>query len=82
MAVGAGFAKWGLGLFIFGVFLTFGIIGHYCSGARWPASCSCRTSPCGGRARGRSRLPRCRREVLAWWRFGLTRLLAAAPVAA
>jgi hypothetical protein len=36
MAVGARFAKWGLGLFIFGVFLTFGIIGHYCSGARWP----------------------------------------------
>src|SRR5262245_5790837 len=26
----------GLGLFIFGVFLTFGIIGHYCGGARWP----------------------------------------------
>jgi hypothetical protein len=36
MAVGARFAKWGLGLFIFGVFKTFGIIGHYCSGARWP----------------------------------------------
>jgi hypothetical protein len=36
MAVGARFAKWGLGLFIFGVFLTFGIIGHYCGGARWP----------------------------------------------
>jgi hypothetical protein len=36
MATGARFAKWGLGLFIFGVFLTFGIIGHYCSGARWP----------------------------------------------
>ncbi len=36
MAIGARFAKWGLGLFIFGVFLTFGIIGHYCSGARWP----------------------------------------------
>ena len=30
------FAKWGLGLFIFGVFLTFGIIAHYCAGARWP----------------------------------------------
>jgi hypothetical protein len=25
-----------LGLFIFGVFLSFGIIAHYCSGARWP----------------------------------------------
>jgi hypothetical protein len=36
MAIGARFAKWGLGLFIFGVFLTFGIIGHYCAGARWP----------------------------------------------
>jgi len=36
MAMGARFAKWGLGLFIFGVFLTFGIIGHYCAGARWP----------------------------------------------
>ena len=28
--------QWGLGLFIFGVFLTFGIIAHYCVGARWP----------------------------------------------
>jgi hypothetical protein len=36
MVLGARFAKWGLGLFIFGVFLTFGIIGHYCGGARWP----------------------------------------------
>ncbi len=36
MAMGARFAKWGLGLFIFGVFLTFGIIAHYCAGARWP----------------------------------------------
>lgn len=36
MATGVRFAKWGLGLFIFGVFLTFGIIGHYCAGARWP----------------------------------------------
>jgi hypothetical protein len=26
----------GLGLFIFGVFLTFGVIAHYCVGARWP----------------------------------------------
>ena len=25
-----------MGLFIFGVFLSFGIIAHYCSGARWP----------------------------------------------
>jgi hypothetical protein len=36
MHVGARFAKWGLGLFIFGVFLTFGIIAHYCAGSRWP----------------------------------------------
>src|SRR6185312_12987861 len=36
MSLVARFTKWGLGLFIFGVFLTFGIIGHYCSGARWP----------------------------------------------
>ena len=36
MAMGARFAKWGLGLFVFGVFPTFGIIAHYCSGSRWP----------------------------------------------
>jgi len=36
MTTGVRFAKWGLGLFIFGVFLTFGIIAHYCAGARWP----------------------------------------------
>ena len=36
MTLGARFTKWGLGLFIFGVSLVFGIIGHYCSGARWP----------------------------------------------
>src|SRR6516164_11841752 len=36
MTLGARFTKWGLGLFIFGVFLTFGIIAHYCGGARWP----------------------------------------------
>jgi hypothetical protein len=36
MKTGAKFAKWGLAFFIFGVFLTFGIIGHYCTGARWP----------------------------------------------
>lgn len=35
MTIGSRFAKWGLGLFIFGVFLTFGIIAHYCVGARW-----------------------------------------------
>ena len=36
MAIGARFTKWGLGLFVFGVFLVFGIIGHYCVGARYP----------------------------------------------
>ncbi|RUM23341.1 hypothetical protein EFQ99_22100 [Rhizobium vallis] len=36
MRIAARFAKWGLGLFIFGVFLTFGIVAHYCVGARWP----------------------------------------------
>jgi hypothetical protein len=36
MTLGARFTKWGLGLFIFGVFLTFGIIAHYCAGSRWP----------------------------------------------
>src|SRR5215510_8749438 len=36
MTAGARLIKWGLGLFIFGVFLTFGIVAHYCSGARWP----------------------------------------------
>jgi hypothetical protein len=33
MTIGARFAKWGLGLFVFGLFLTFGVIGHYCVGA-------------------------------------------------
>ena len=33
MTIGARFAKWGLGFFVFGLFLTFGIIGHYCVGA-------------------------------------------------
>jgi hypothetical protein len=36
MTTGAKFTKWGLGLFIFGVFLSFGIVAHYCTGARWP----------------------------------------------
>ena len=36
MQIGAKFAQWGLGLFLFGVFLTFGIVAHYCVGARWP----------------------------------------------
>lgn len=36
MSTGARFAKWGLGLFLFGMFLTFGVIAHYCVGARWP----------------------------------------------
>src|SRR6478735_5010037 len=36
MTLCARFTKWGLGLFIFGVFLTFGVIAHYCVGSRWP----------------------------------------------
>jgi hypothetical protein len=36
MMMGARFAQWGLGLFIFGVFLTLGIIAHYCAASRWP----------------------------------------------
>jgi hypothetical protein len=36
MKLGMQFTKWGLGLFIFGVFLSFGIIAHYCAGSRWP----------------------------------------------
>jgi hypothetical protein len=36
MAMGARFAKWGLGLFVLGVFLTLGVIAHYCVGSRWP----------------------------------------------
>jgi hypothetical protein len=35
MKLGVQFTKWGLGLFIFGVFLSFGIIAHYCAGSRW-----------------------------------------------
>jgi hypothetical protein len=33
MTTGARFTKWGLGLFIFGIFLNLGPIGHYCIGA-------------------------------------------------
>jgi hypothetical protein len=36
MRAGARFVKWGLGLFIFGVFLTFGVVAHCCVGSRWP----------------------------------------------
>ena len=36
MGSGVRFAKWGLGLFAFGIFASFGIIAHYCVGARWP----------------------------------------------
>ncbi len=36
MSSGLRFAKWGIGLFIFGVFLSFGVIAHYCVGAHWP----------------------------------------------
>jgi hypothetical protein len=33
MESGARFGKWGLGFFVFGLILTFGVIGHYCVGA-------------------------------------------------
>lgn len=36
ITVGSRFAKWGFGFFLFGVFLVFGIIGHYCVGANHP----------------------------------------------
>jgi hypothetical protein len=36
VAISVQFIKWGLGLFIFGVFVSLGPIGHYCMGARWP----------------------------------------------
>jgi hypothetical protein len=36
MIHGLRFARWGIGLFLFGVFLSFGVIAHYCVGARWP----------------------------------------------
>jgi hypothetical protein len=36
MSLGARFTIWGIGLFIFGVFLSFGITAHYCVGASWP----------------------------------------------
>lgn len=36
MTFGARFVKWGHGLFLFGIFVTFGIVAHYCVGARWP----------------------------------------------
>jgi hypothetical protein len=36
MTLGLRLTKWGVGLFIFGIFLTFGIVAHYCVGARWP----------------------------------------------
>ena len=36
MTLGARFVKWDLGLFIFGVFLSFGPIGHYVVGAIHP----------------------------------------------
>lgn len=36
MQLGAQFAKWGLGFFLFGVLISLGIVAHYCVGARWP----------------------------------------------
>ena len=34
--LGASFIRWGLGLFLFGLFIGFGIIGHYMHGAQYP----------------------------------------------
>src|SRR6516165_3134933 len=38
MILGARFIKWGLGLFIFGLVLSFGPIGHYIVGANHPTA--------------------------------------------
>src|SRR5262245_28356832 len=65
MMLGARFTKWGLGLFIFGVFLTFGIIAHYCGGARWPTG---RTLRFGTHVRGPCRLLRYKPGVWVWLR--------------
>ena len=34
--LGAKFIRWGFGLFLFGLFIGFGIIGHYLHGAQYP----------------------------------------------
>ena len=45
--MGARFAKWGLGFFVFGVFLTFGDISHYCVGASADVGGLFRCAQCG-----------------------------------
>jgi hypothetical protein len=69
MSTGARFTKWGLGLFIFGVFLSLGPILHYLVGSQYPTGEMLHTtSRCGGAARGRSPLPWCRSVASAWSR--------------
>ena len=71
MQLGARFAKWGLGHFIFGVFLTFGIVAHYCVGARWPTGeLFMQNITLWWACRGRCRSPPCRPAGSAWWRWG------------
>jgi hypothetical protein len=36
MQIGVRFIRWGLGLLVFGIFIGFGIIGHYIKGAQYP----------------------------------------------
>jgi hypothetical protein len=72
MKLGAQFTKWGLGLFIFGVFLTFGIVAHYCAGSRWPnGALFMQNITLWWRARGRCRLLLSKRAVSAWSRSAL-----------
>jgi hypothetical protein len=71
MATGARFVKWGLGLFIFGVFLTFGIIGHYCAGANWPTGeLFMKNITLWWPTRGRCPSPPCWPAASAWWGSG------------
>ena len=35
MQIGVRFIRWGLGLLVFGIFIGFGIIGHYIRGAQY-----------------------------------------------
>jgi hypothetical protein len=70
MATGARFAKWGLGLFIFGVFLTFGVIAHYCVGSRWPnGTLFMQNITLWWACPWTHRLLPCRPVASAWWRW-------------
>ncbi len=71
MNIGARFVKWGFGLFIFGVFLTFGMIAHYCAGARWPnGEVFMQNITLWWACPGRCRSPPSRRAGSAWSRSG------------